>query len=160
MWAVLCILMSALHTRGFGSSRALAAVQECRACALWVLLLPPCARGLRMGTKGCMSLPWVCRCVQAGARARPVNPAAFVTCCVLCLTLVFVAGSSSSLNTTLPSTSAWSSIRASNYNVSLSSTAQSTSGDVCLYCSGSFPLTGFRRILSVNRSSAEVSSAW
>ncbi|XP_071617107.1 trinucleotide repeat-containing gene 6A protein isoform X8 [Heliangelus exortis] len=36
-------------------------------------------------------------------------------------------GSSSSLNTTLPSTSAWSSIRASNYNVSLSSTAQSTS---------------------------------
>ncbi|XP_043834486.1 trinucleotide repeat-containing gene 6A protein isoform X4 [Dromiciops gliroides] len=37
------------------------------------------------------------------------------------------SGSSSSLNTTLPSTSAWSSIRASNYNVSLSSTAQSTS---------------------------------
>jgi hypothetical protein len=37
-------------------------------------------------------------------------------------------GSSSSLNTTLPSTSAWSSIRASNYNVPLSSTAQSTSG--------------------------------
>ncbi|XP_066496446.1 trinucleotide repeat-containing gene 6A protein isoform X3 [Tiliqua scincoides] len=36
-------------------------------------------------------------------------------------------GSSSSLNTALPSTSAWSSIRASNYNVSLSSTAQSTS---------------------------------
>ncbi|XP_014345410.1 trinucleotide repeat-containing gene 6A protein isoform X2 [Latimeria chalumnae] len=36
-------------------------------------------------------------------------------------------GSSSSLNTTLPSTSAWSSIRASNYNGSLSSTAQSTS---------------------------------
>uniref|UniRef100_A0A8D0L776 Trinucleotide repeat containing adaptor 6A n=1 Tax=Sphenodon punctatus TaxID=8508 RepID=A0A8D0L776_SPHPU len=37
------------------------------------------------------------------------------------------AGSSSSLNTALPSTSAWSSIRASNYNGSLSSTAQSTS---------------------------------
>ncbi|XP_078201051.1 trinucleotide repeat-containing gene 6A protein isoform X31 [Callithrix jacchus] len=37
------------------------------------------------------------------------------------------SGSSSSLNTTLPSTSAWSSIRASNYNVPLSSTAQSTS---------------------------------
>ncbi|KAF7237510.1 Trinucleotide repeat-containing gene 6A protein, partial [Varanus komodoensis] len=37
------------------------------------------------------------------------------------------SGSSSSLNTTLPSTSAWSSIRASNYNVSLTSTAQSTS---------------------------------
>lgn len=52
-----CILMSALHTRGFGSSRTLAAMQECRACALWVLLLPPCARGLRLGTKGCMSLP-------------------------------------------------------------------------------------------------------
>lgn len=40
-------------------------------------------------------------------------------------------GSSSSLNTTLPSTSAWSSIRASNYNVPLSSTAQSTSGGPC-----------------------------
>lgn len=38
------------------------------------------------------------------------------------------AGSASSLNTTLPSTSAWSSIRASNYSVPLSSTAQSTSG--------------------------------
>ncbi|XP_063170723.1 trinucleotide repeat-containing gene 6A protein isoform X2 [Candoia aspera] len=37
------------------------------------------------------------------------------------------SGSSSALNTTLPSTSAWSSIRASNYNVSLNSTAQSTS---------------------------------
>lgn len=37
------------------------------------------------------------------------------------------SGPSSSLNTTLPSTSAWSSIRASNYNVALSSTAQSTS---------------------------------
>ncbi|KAG8557528.1 hypothetical protein GDO81_016652 [Engystomops pustulosus] len=37
------------------------------------------------------------------------------------------SGSSSSLNTTLPSNSAWSSIRASNYNVSHSSTAQSTS---------------------------------
>ncbi|XP_041085558.1 trinucleotide repeat-containing gene 6A protein-like isoform X10 [Polyodon spathula] len=36
-------------------------------------------------------------------------------------------GSTSSLNTTLPSTSAWSSIRASNYSGSLSSTAQSTS---------------------------------
>ncbi|KAJ7305906.1 hypothetical protein JRQ81_010272 [Phrynocephalus forsythii] len=36
-------------------------------------------------------------------------------------------GSSSSLNTTLPSTSAWSSIRASNYSLSLSSTVQSTS---------------------------------
>ncbi|XP_013360255.1 PREDICTED: trinucleotide repeat-containing gene 6A protein isoform X7 [Chinchilla lanigera] len=37
------------------------------------------------------------------------------------------SGSSSSLNTTLPSTSAWSSIRASNYSAPLSSTAQSTS---------------------------------
>ncbi|XP_073492622.1 trinucleotide repeat-containing gene 6A protein isoform X4 [Aquarana catesbeiana] len=38
------------------------------------------------------------------------------------------SGSSSSINTTLPSNSAWSSIRASNaYNVSHSSTAQSTS---------------------------------
>lgn len=36
-------------------------------------------------------------------------------------------GSASSLNTTLPSTSAWSSVRASNYSVPLS-TAQSTSG--------------------------------
>ncbi|XP_053550853.1 trinucleotide repeat-containing gene 6A protein isoform X2 [Bombina bombina] len=36
-------------------------------------------------------------------------------------------GSSSSLNTALPSNSAWSSIRASNYSVSHSSTAQSTS---------------------------------
>lgn len=36
-------------------------------------------------------------------------------------------GSTSSLNTTLPSNSAWSSIRASNYSGSLSSTAQSTS---------------------------------
>ncbi|MBN3306872.1 TNR6A protein, partial [Amia calva] len=36
-------------------------------------------------------------------------------------------GSTSSLNTTLPSTSAWSSICASNYSGSLSSTAQSTS---------------------------------
>lgn len=33
------------------------AMQECWACALRVLLLPPCARGLRMGTEGCMSLP-------------------------------------------------------------------------------------------------------
>ncbi|KAG5854473.1 hypothetical protein ANANG_G00038220 [Anguilla anguilla] len=38
-------------------------------------------------------------------------------------------GSTSSLNTTLPSNSAWSSIRASNYSGSLSSTAQSTSGE-------------------------------
>ncbi|XP_051571900.1 trinucleotide repeat-containing gene 6A protein-like isoform X2 [Myxocyprinus asiaticus] len=36
-------------------------------------------------------------------------------------------GPSSSLNTTLPSNSAWTSIRASNHNSSLSSTAQSTS---------------------------------
>ncbi|XP_043945175.1 trinucleotide repeat-containing gene 6A protein isoform X4 [Protopterus annectens] len=36
-------------------------------------------------------------------------------------------GSSSSLNTTLPSSSAWSSIRASNFSGSLNSTAQSTS---------------------------------
>lgn len=45
-------------------------------------------------------------------------------------------GSSSSSNTTLPSTSAWSSIRASNYSVPLSSTAQSTSGEPGTGCSG------------------------
>lgn len=88
-------------------------------------------------------------CVWPGLQVLPFDFIAFVMHCAV-TDSVFVVGSSSSLNTTLPSTSAWSSIRASNYNVSLSSTAQSTSGDVCLPCSELVFLHVLRGILNVN----------
>lgn len=67
---------------------------------------------------------WSSKCTSSSQTCMCGSLFAYTLPCVLCL----LTGPSSSLNTTLPSNSAWTSIRASNHSSSLSSTAQSTSG--------------------------------